>query len=125
MPKVKICFIDSSVDHFSEEYRFMMRSDSSGWEDISQKDYIQLLERRDLLLKVLRSQGLIGQNSEVVILAQDVVTPSWSLGQVNNLVVEAAKKEARRKKMLARKRKKLQNKEKETVLSQVEKEKLG
>jgi hypothetical protein len=98
VPKVKICFIDSAIDHFSEEYRFIMRTDSSGWEDVSQRDYIQMIEKKDLLVKILKSEGLIGQGTEVVILAQDVVKPSWSLNQINKILANYSKAEARLKK---------------------------
>ena len=124
MPKVKICFIDSAIDHFSEEYRFIMRTDSSGWEDLSQRDYLRLLSRRDLLVKILRSQGLIGQASEVVILAQDVIKPSWSLNQINKLLVEAANKEAKEKKKMGWKKGRVKKREQST-LNQVEEKKLS
>ena len=111
MPKVKICFIDSSIDHFSEEYKFLMRTESSGWEELSQKDYIRLLERKDLLSKVLRGQGLIKESSEIVILAQDIIKPSWALGQVNKLLSESVEKENRAKKRARWRRNKNKKKE--------------
>jgi hypothetical protein len=100
MPRVKICFVDSVVNHFGEEYRYLLRSDSSGWEEISQKDYNRLLDKKDLLRKILVSQGVIGYGSEVVILAQDVVTPSNSLVKINEMMDDISKIERRRRKRL-------------------------